>query len=214
MRRVYFQSFSAGGRGCQSRFSGFFATSARAHPWQRLDRRLSEEIQVITGRRWLGRGRPHPRPASQAGGKIIRALGSPSVGQDVFVVGHGIHVVAWFAGPWPSVRVRRGAGWGEDRRAVPLAQVVEDFFDHLALVNDRNHPHLMLALWADQRVGVPHLQDQVAPLFGGQFGGRWTCPWTRWRSRSCWRENGRPGAKTRGGGTSSERSGVEPASGL
>jgi hypothetical protein len=40
------------------------------------------------------------------------------------------------------------------------------------------------------------------------------CLWTRSRSRSCWRENGRPGAKANGGGTSSARTGVEPASGL
>ena len=40
----------------------------------------------------------------------------------------------------------------------------------------------MLALWADQRVGVPHLQDQVAPLFGGQFGGRW---WRAGRAQGC-----------------------------
>ena len=41
-------------------------------------------------------GTGHRRPASQAGGKITRALGSSSVGENVFVVGHGIHVVARF----------------------------------------------------------------------------------------------------------------------
>jgi hypothetical protein len=45
-------------------------------------------------------------------------------------------------------------------------------FDHGALVNDRNHPHLMLTLRADERVAVPHLQDEVAPFFGGEFR-RW-----------------------------------------
>ena len=157
------------------------------------------------------RGAPHRRAQAAS---LHSAHWVGSVGQDVFVVGHGIHVVAQFAGPRPGVRVRRGAGWGHRRGAVPLTQVAQDFFDDEALVNDRDDAHLLPTLRADQRIGVPHLQDQVAPLFGGQFGGRWTCPWTRWRSRSYWRENGRPGAKTRGGGTSSERSGVEPASGL
>jgi len=39
--------------------------------------------------------------------------------------------------------------------------VAEDFFDHDALVNDRNHVHGMLALRADQLVGMPDLQDEV-----------------------------------------------------
>jgi hypothetical protein len=60
---------------------------------------------------------------------------------------------------------------GERGRAVSKAEVAEDFLDHGALVNDRNHPHLMLALWADERVGVPHLENEIAPFFRGQFGG-------------------------------------------
>jgi len=36
-------------------------------------------------RLWPWRGTPHRRPAGQAGGKITRACGSSSVGDDVFV---------------------------------------------------------------------------------------------------------------------------------
>ena len=122
-----------------------------------------------TDRRRPHRGTPHRRAQSPA---FHAAHWVRSVGEDVFVVGHGIHVVARLAGPRP-LRVRRGAGRGQRRRAVPLAQVAEDFFDDEALVNDRDDAHLLPALWADQRIGMPHLQDQVAPLFGGQFGGRW-----------------------------------------
>ena len=50
--------------------------------------------------------------------------------------------------------------------------MAEDFFHDFPLVNDRNHPHGVLTLGADQRVGVPDLQEDVAPFFGGEFGGR------------------------------------------
>jgi hypothetical protein len=35
--------------------------------------------------------------------------------------------------------------------------VAQDFFDDEALVNDRDDAHLLPALWADQRIGVPDL---------------------------------------------------------
>ena len=68
--------------------------------------------------------------------------------------------------------VRRRAGGGQRRGAAPEAEVSEDFFHHRALVNDGNHSHRMLTLRADQRVCVPHLEDDIAPLFRGRFGGR------------------------------------------
>jgi len=65
------------------------------------------------------------------------------------------------------------ADWREERRAAPQAKMPEDFLHHFPLVNDRYHAHGVLTLRADQRVGVPNLQDEVAPLLGGQLGGRW-----------------------------------------
>ena len=56
---------------------------------------------------------------------------------------------------------------------LPEAEVAEDFFHHSALVNHRNNAHRLLAVGAEQRVGVPHFEDEVAPLFGREIGGRW-----------------------------------------
>jgi hypothetical protein len=53
--------------------------------------------------------------------------------------------------------------------------VAEDFLDHGALVNDGNDAHGVLTSRTDERVGVPELQDEVAPFLGRQFG--------RWRAR-------------------------------
>ncbi len=39
--------------------------------------------------------------------------GLSSIGENVFVIGHGVHVVARFAGPRPDIGVRRGAGGGQ-----------------------------------------------------------------------------------------------------
>lgn len=121
-----------------------------------------------------GRGRAHTTcvPPVKPAGKITRALGSSSVGEDVFVVRHRIHVVARLAGPGPGVHGGRSARRGQQRRAVPLAQVAEDFFDHDALGNHRNHARRVPALRAEQRVSVPDLLDKVASLFRGQFRGR------------------------------------------
>ena len=48
----------------------------------------------------------------------------------------------------------------------------QDFLDHLTLVNHGDDAHGLLAPRAEQRVGVPHSQDEVAPLLGGELGGR------------------------------------------
>ena len=81
--------------------------------------------QGETERLWPWRGTPHRRAQSRefSGAHWVR-----SVGQDVFVIGPRIHVLARFAGP--RSRVRRGADRGQRRRAVPLAQVAQDFFVH------------------------------------------------------------------------------------
>ena len=71
------------------------------------------------------RGEPHRRAQAAS---LHSAHWVGSVGQDVFVIGHRIHVLARFEGP--RSRVRRGAGRGQRRRAVPLAQVAQDFFVH------------------------------------------------------------------------------------
>jgi hypothetical protein len=44
----------------------------------------------------------------------------------------------------------------------------QDCFHHRRLVDQGYHPHHILAHQAAQRIGVPDLLDQVAPLFGGQ----------------------------------------------
>ena len=123
------------------------------------------------------RGGAHPTGSPPAGSAedYVLAQGSSSVGEDVFVVGHGVHVVARFAGPRPGVHIRRGAGGGQQRRAVPEAQVAQDFFDDFALVNDGDDAPRFLAVGADERVGVPDFEDEVAPLFGREFG-RWRWP--------------------------------------
>ena len=74
-----------------------------------------------------------------------------------------------------GVRVQRGASGGQQRRAVPQSQMAEDFLDDGALVNDGDDAHGVLALGADERVGVPDFEDEVAPLFGREFG-RWRWP--------------------------------------
>jgi hypothetical protein len=50
---------------------------------------------------------------------------------------------------------------------------VQDFLHHLALVNHSNHAHRVLTDRAAERIGVPDLLDEGAPLFRGQaFGWR------------------------------------------
>ena len=73
-----------------------------------------------------------------------------SVGENVFVIRHRIHVVAGFAGPRPLRSVWRRTGGGQRRGAVPLAQVAKDFSDHSALVNHGNDlfPEINVGYWA------------------------------------------------------------------
>ena len=55
--------------------------------------------------KWVACGRTgaHPTgdPLARPAEKVIRADGTSSVAEDVFVVGHGIHTVARLAGPRP-----------------------------------------------------------------------------------------------------------------
>ena len=70
-------------------------------------------------------------------------------------VGHGVHVVARFAGPRSGARVRRSAGRREERSRAPQAEVPEYFLHHDPLVNHRNDARRILALRGDQWLGVP-----------------------------------------------------------
>lgn len=46
-----------------------------------------------------------------------------------------------------------------------------DHFDYLRVIDKGNHPHLLLADWALQRVDMPLLANQVAPFPGGKLEG-------------------------------------------
>lgn len=63
----------------------------------------------------------------------------------------------------PGVTASRRWTWGL-RWARPEAQMAEYLLDDLWLVDHSNDPHRALADWAAERVGVPSLQNQVAPL--------------------------------------------------
>jgi len=55
--------------------------------------------------------------------------------------------------------------------------VTGNFLDHIRVVNERNHPHLFLADRTLERVDVPSLPNQVPPLPGREFAGRWRRAW-------------------------------------
>src|ERR1051326_7370454 len=95
--------------------------------------------------------------------------GRRSVGEGVFVVGHRVQVVARFVGAWTRNRLGKGLG----RRVMPGAEMAQDLLDDAWVVNDCDDPHGILADGATQRIGVPDLQDEVAPALGGQFEWRW-----------------------------------------
>jgi len=59
-------------------------------------------------------------------------------------------------------------GW----RAMPGAEVAEDFLDDAGVVNDGDYSHRILADGTTEPVHVPDPEDEVAPAFGGQFGRR------------------------------------------
>ena len=146
----------------------FFQGEAAA-PFSLADGSVPSVFRPQTGRRRWRQGTPHRRAAS---GIFCVAPWAGSVGEDVFVVRHGVHVVKRLADPRPGVCRWRAAGQGQRGRAAPEAEVAEDFLDHGTLVNDRDDAHRMLALWANQWIGVPDLEDDVAPLLRGKFGGR------------------------------------------
>jgi hypothetical protein len=87
-----------------------------------------------------GGSEAHPHRRAQAA-SLHSAHWAGSVGKDVLVIRHRIHVVARLAGPRPGRRVWRGAGRGQRRGAAPQVQVPEDLFHHGALVNDGNDAH-------------------------------------------------------------------------
>ena len=47
--------------------------------------------------------------------------------------------------------------------------MVEDFLDYGRLVDDGDDSHLVLAMGANEGIGVPDFEDDIAPFFGGQF---------------------------------------------
>jgi hypothetical protein len=49
----------------------------------------------------------------------------------------------------------------------------KDLLDHAWVVDEGDHPHLLLANRAVQRVNMPSLVNQVAPLPGGKLEGWW-----------------------------------------
>jgi hypothetical protein len=55
-----------------------------------------------------------------------------SVGQRIFVIGCGIHIVARFVGVGTRQALWRRPGWG----VMPGAEVAEDFLDEAGVVND------------------------------------------------------------------------------
>src|ERR1035437_934519 len=101
----------------------------------------------------------------------MRQVGS--VHQDVFVVGHGIHVVKRLAGPRPVSDSRWRASRCQRWDSRPQAQVSQDFLHDYTLVNHGNDAHEVLADWATERIGVPDRHNDVAPFLRGQAARRW-----------------------------------------
>lgn len=90
-----------------------------------------------------------------------------SGGEDVLVIGHGVHVLKRFADPRRGAGVRRSARRDQSRGAAPEAQAApENLLHDLLLVNHGDDTHRVLAPGADQRIGVPALQDEVARFLG------------------------------------------------
>ena len=84
-----------------------------------------------------------------------------SIGQDVIVVGHGVHVVEGNA----SVIAGVPRGGYRGRRVMLGAQMAEDLFRDRAVINQGHDAHGVLAERAAQRVHMPDAQDQVPPPF-------------------------------------------------
>ena len=115
------------------------------------------------------RGAPHRRAQSPA---FHAAHWVRSVGEDVFVVGHWIHVVAQFAGPRPGVRGR--AGRGQRRRAVPLAPLLDLPISFRARLRQRGDEQLPILVSEEDRfppVAAIHDVINRARIFDSQLAG-------------------------------------------
>ena len=64
-----------------------------------------------------------------------------SVGQRIFVIGCGIHIVARFVG----VETRQALWWRPGWGGTPGAEMAEDFLDDPGVVNDGYYSHRILA---------------------------------------------------------------------
>ena len=96
-----------------------------------------------------------------------------SVGEHVVVVWEripGLWIVSF-----PVFRCCRGRSprRHERRQSTPQVDMNQDLLDSLPLINHRNHPHPVLAMGANQRVGVPNFENNIAPFFGRQLCRRW-----------------------------------------
>ena len=115
------------------------------------------------------RGAPHRRAQAAS---LHSAHWVGSVSQDVFVVGHRIHVLAGFAGPRP--RVRRRAGRGQRRRAVPLAPLLDLPIGFRARLRQRDDEQLpILVSEKDRLTPVAAIHDVInrAGILDSQLAG-------------------------------------------
>ena len=115
------------------------------------------------------RGRTSP-PAQAASLHSAHWVGS--VGQDVFVIGHRIHVLPRFAGP--RSRVRRRAGRDQRRRTVPLAPLLDLPISFHARLRQRGDEQLpILVSEKDRLTPVAAIHDVInrAGIFDSQLAG-------------------------------------------
>ncbi len=64
---------------------------------------------------------------------------------------------------------RRQERW----QSAPQVEMKQDLFDHLPLINHRKQSHPVLAMRANQRVGVPDFENDIPPFSGRQLRRRW-----------------------------------------
>jgi hypothetical protein len=170
----------------------FFLGSAEGHT-RCSDRTGVRRSEFREKRACDGGGGAHPSGGPQATA-FHSAHWGKSISEDVFVVGHGIHVVARFTGPRTGVGVRRGAGRCERRGAAPEAEVAEDFLDHGALVNTAitrmgwwQRGQISGSVCQTCRMRSRHVFKGSLTGGGGLLGGRKgaeaappVCAWWRW----------------------------------
>jgi hypothetical protein len=65
----------------------------------------------------------------------------------------------------------RGSGGIDPHAGFPQSEVAQDALDDLGLVDEANHSHLVLAVWAQERIGFPNFLEEFAPLFGRNPAG-------------------------------------------